>query len=267
MRLGWASDIHLDHLRLWPDKRQDLAREWADRSDALVLTGDLSSAKEFGLVTNFAGFYRKPIYFVLGNHDFWGSTFKAHEEYIRTTCSLIDNLTWLTESEPIQLTPDVQLCGVDGWYDAQFGNWTTSDFFMVDWKAIGEFKRALGTNRGAETILDICRNRAGVHTAVAKSKLDKCNSPRVFFATHVPPYEESAMHEGRPSSQHALPWYTSRVLGEALSRHTAHRSGQQFTTLCGHVHSRSTYQEGDNHVVLCAEAEYGAPRLERVFEL
>src|SRR5687768_3888091 len=73
VRLAWATDIHLDFLD--DDGVRRFAAELAaPRADALILSGDLSHAEVLEhhlrlLAQGVPG----PIYFVLGNHDYYGS--------------------------------------------------------------------------------------------------------------------------------------------------------------------------------------------------
>jgi len=266
MRLAWLTDIHLDHLKPRREARRAFAELVANSADACVITGDCSSATEAHLLGDFADDNGKPVYFVLGNHDYWGSSFGGAEEHVRKLCAARSNLHWLTESGPIDIAPGVQLCGVDGWYDAEFGNWRSSDFIMVDWKKITDLRKIFQVMAG-EHLVKACRERAQMFAIKAREQLSKATAKRVFFATHMPPFEQSAMHEGRPSTPQALPWYTSRAMGYALMIHADKHRDQEFTTLCGHVHSASEYIEGPNHTVLCGAAEYGRPEIVRVFDL
>jgi predicted MPP superfamily phosphohydrolase len=69
--LAWATDVHLNFLT-----DHDLMAFCASvaelRPDALVLTGDIAEAPNLGrLLGRVASALERPIYFVLGNHDFY----------------------------------------------------------------------------------------------------------------------------------------------------------------------------------------------------
>lgn len=263
MRLAWCTDLHLDHAKHRRGVIEGLADDLIKDSDSCVITGDIASQTEADLLGALAFMYGKPIYFVLGNHDFWGGSFEEGERFTRQLCAAHSNLTWLTESDPVEIATGVQLVGVDGWYDAHAGNWKSSSFEMVDWRAIRDFRPF----RSGPRLVGYCRARAQYYAHKATVKLSRTTASRVFFATHVPPFEQSAMHEGKPSSDDALPWYTSCCLGDALSEFAEKRPEISLTTLCGHVHSSSEYQPSANHTVLCGAAEYGSPTIARVFEV
>lgn len=262
MRLAWLTDIHLDHLRDRAHVRVAFAEHVAEESDRCVISGDIASYRDAHLLAEFAQIYAKPIYFVLGNHDFWGGSFHDAERQMREICAMSQNLTWLNTSAPVELVPGVEITGVDGWYDAQHGSWRDSDYWMVDWNAIRDFFAKQGVD-----IVGKCRDLAKGHAIAARVKLEATQARRVFFVTHVPPYKESAMHNGQPSSRTALPYYTSKIMGTTLSAWASANTERELTTLCGHVHSESEHHPEPNHTVLCGAAEYGAPAIVKVFDL
>ena len=74
MRLGWMSDIHLNFL-----DEEGLRSFFFDLSsyqvDGWLISGDIGESSN---VINFLGLLASasdcPVYFVLGNHDFYGSS-------------------------------------------------------------------------------------------------------------------------------------------------------------------------------------------------
>lgn len=261
-RTAWLTDIHLDHLKPRSQVRQAFAEMVAADADCCVISGDISTWVDARLLGTFARDYGKPVYFVLGNHDIWGGGFLSAKTQILELQKSHANLHWLTHSDPIDLAPDVQLCGVDGWYDAQFGSWRDSTFQMVDWNAIRDF----WGKRGADIVLK-SRDVASDQAVLADIQLEKTTARHVIFATHVPPYEEAAQHLGQPSSRISLPWYTNKILGLVLDKWVKANPERRLTTLCGHTHSQIEYHRAPNHIVLAGGAEYGSPTVQRVFEL
>lgn len=261
-RLAWLTDVHLDHLKPRPQIRQAFADMVAEDSDCCVISGDITTFVDAHLLKHFAVHYGKPVYFVLGNHDAWGASFANTHTKIRRYCAEQTNLNWLSDLDPIDISPDVQLCGVDGWYDAQFGSWRNSDFKMVDWNATWDFYGLVDDDLVAK-----CRGVALRWAERADRQLEKTTAQHVIFATHIPPYEQAAQYQGHPSSRVSLPWYTNRILGLVLDKWAKAHPDRKLTTLCGHTHSKVEYQRADNHLVLAGGAEYGAPVVQKVFEL
>jgi Icc protein len=265
MKLAWASDIHLDSCdnataRLF-------AEECADRSDALVITGDITNGRETSLFTTFADKYGKPVYFVLGNHDYWHRSFASIEAEYREIVLCAANAHFLDWSGVFQIAPGVELCGVSGWYDARFGDWETSSFALNDWWRIEDLNKLRGPFQTGEVLIKAFRVRAAAFARAATKKLRNTTANHVIFATHVPPFEGACWHMGRRSDPDALPYYTNKALGLTLNRWAAANAGRSLTTLCGHSHSRGDYQAAPNHIVRTAAAEYGQPSIEHVFDL
>ena len=70
MKLAWATDIHLNFLEFADRKRfyQDIV---AIKSNAVLVSGDIAEAPNVSeILEEMAQHIAKPIYFVLGNHDF-----------------------------------------------------------------------------------------------------------------------------------------------------------------------------------------------------
>jgi hypothetical protein len=261
LKLAWLTDPHLDHADEW--RRLELAQSCAETSDACVITGDVTSGRELQLLAEWATDYGKSTYFVLGNHDYWGGSFASVKAEVRNWCLRKSNLIWLDDSGPIRVAPGVQLCGVGGWYDAQFGDPAAGGFIMNDWIKTDDLR----PHYYQGTLVEKCR-ALGIDSAMkATATLCGTDCDRILFATHVPPFVESAWHNGQPSEPPYLPWYTNKAMGLALNRFAKARPSVRLTTLCGHVHSASTFEALPNHTVLTGASEYGAPAVERVFDV
>jgi predicted phosphohydrolase len=263
MKLAWASDIHLDCCEV--ATQVEFAEECADRSDALVITGDITNGRKIALFTTFAAKYGKPVYFVLGNHDYWHGSFASVTAKYRKISLAASNAHFLDSSAPIDLTPGVQLCGVSGWYDAELGN-KNSSFALNDWWRIEELNRLRVPFELGDKLRQAFRERARRSAVAASDKLCATTARHVFFATHVPPFAEAAWHLGRRSDDDALPYYTNQALGRTLNAWALKSRDRTLTTLCGHSHSRGDYAALPNHTVRTAAAEYGRPGIEHVFE-
>ena len=73
---AWGTDVHLDHLN---DDRRKIV-EFAESLVAqgptgILLTGDISVANQLVLhLSAIESVVKRPVYFVLGNHDYYGSS-------------------------------------------------------------------------------------------------------------------------------------------------------------------------------------------------
>jgi 3',5'-cyclic-AMP phosphodiesterase len=264
LRLAWASDIHLDCCD--NATAREFAEECADRSDALVITGDITNGRETTLFTTFAARYSKPVYFVLGNHDYWHRSFASVEAEYKEIVLCAHNATFLDWGGVFSIAPGVELCGVSGWYDAREGN-QDSPFALQDWWLIDDLIPLRVPFELGDGLRKEFRKRADASARVAARKLNNSTAGHVFFATHVPPFAGAAWHLGRRSEDDALPYFSNKALGLALNRWAAANPSRGLTTLCGHSHSRGDYQAAANHIVRTAAADYGRPSIEHVFEL
>jgi len=261
MRLAWLTDIHLDQVT-------DLEVRWlAARaravSDACVITGDISNAAKLSDdLLMFARHYEGTVHFVLGNHDYYGSTFLTVNERM-VELDRRTRMTWLERSSPVVLTEETELCGIGGWYDAEYGHGMQSQVQLNDFAAIYDLKMACLARR----LYSKLRALAKAAADDAEAQLRRTRAREVIFATHVPPFPENSVYAGKQSDDHFLPYFTSKAMGDMLLRVAASLPHQRFTVLCGHSHGRATHQPLPNLVCHTGAAEYGSPEVERVFEV
>jgi 3',5'-cyclic-AMP phosphodiesterase len=263
-RIAWVTDIHLNFLS--DERICEFARQIAAHGpDSLLVTGDISEApslrEHLELLADTLG--PRPIYFVLGNHDFYRGSLEAVRRTAEAITKEHDRLRWLPTAGPIPLSDRTVLLGCDGWGDARCGDYWNSDVYLNDFRLIEEL-RGLTTDLLAER-LNAEGDRWGdwvrTHLPPALDRFD-----RVLFATHVPPFEGACWHEGRISDSNWLPHFTCKAVGDALLDCAAAQPGKKITVLCGHTHGSGEMASG-NLEVWTGGAHYGAPHLQRVLEV
>lgn len=259
MRIGWATDIHLDFVdeagaRAFGAEVAELAL------DRFVVTGDIANGERLVPLMTAMAEAAGPCAFVLGNHDFYGSDVVSVRAAATTLPS--DVGVYLRARPPIRLGGEIVLTGVDGWGDARLGDPEGTPVRLMDFLHIQD----LLTPDYAE-LLGRLREHGDAEAARAHKQLAAAvaRGRHVIFATHVPPFREACWHEGALSDKNWLPFFTcdavGRVLREVASAHPEH----EFTVLCGHTHGEGEAQILDNLRVLTGGAEYGRPRC-RVLE-
>ncbi|MEY4547122.1 MAG: hypothetical protein RL685_3317 [Pseudomonadota bacterium] len=265
--LLWATDVHLDHLplRRAPFEFGRALRGEQPDSRGAILSGDIGESDTVeGILEGFASGYAGPVYFVLGDHDYYGGSFGAVEERVAALCGRVSNLHWLQLST-VALSASVSLIGVDGWYDAGNGDRNT-DLEMADFQRIAELAAAQKESR--ESLLEVCVRRARRDARRLQDQLRSCiDVPSVLIATHVPPFQEAAWHEGEISSDRWAPFFSSKVLGDVLLRSARACPERQHTVLCGHTHGSGEYRPLPNLVVYTGRARYGAPELAGILSI
>lgn len=264
MNYLWATDVHLDHLRL-PQAAFEFGRALAreqPQAQALIVTGDIAEASsiERKLCELAAGFAR-PVYFVLGNHDYYGGSFAAVDAAVDATTRSTQSLRWL-HIHDVQLTDATTLTGVNGWYDARYGN-RNSDLQLTDFVRIHELFAAQDDSH--EKLLKLCADRADAQARDFEQRLEtllqRPTLLHLLVATHVPPFQAAAWHQGQPSDDHWAPFFSNKALGDVLMKCAAKHKHVNFTVLCGHTHGRGVYHAEKNLVVYTGRAQYGAPEL------
>ena len=233
-------------------------------AEGLIITGDISTGES--IVTHlreFAEGFTKPIFFVLGNHDFYDSTFTAVEAQVSGAIAMykdngITNLHWLNDG--FYEHDDHLIVGVGGWYDAYHGN-QNSPVLISDFHFIKDLRPGL---RHSTILLSLVRERAKKEADVLASMLRAaCKKPNknVIVCTHVAPYPEASWHEGAISNRDFLPWFSSASTGAVLDVYSRKFPEKNFVVLVGHSHSPGIFRKHDNVVVYTGKAVYGAPDL------
>ncbi len=253
-RVAWFTDIHLDFL-----SSANLERFYLNlRSlevDLILLGGDIGEAHN---VTDFllqiSHYVQQPIYFVLGNHDFYGSSIQAVRDDIQTLVNESPNLHYLSISEtPIELTPSLALIGHDGWADLQYGDFKNSSVWMRDYDEIDDFKGL--KKAGLLPVMQRLGQEAGRHI---QNQLTQAIDyyEKVLILTHLPPYEEACWHEGKISDNEWLPHFTCKAIGDAIRDTLVKYPAKSARVLCGHTHGSGQGRILPNLVVLTKDAEY-----------
>lgn len=262
-RVAWLTDIHLNFLS--PDEsRVFLDNVAAARPDVVLIGGDIAEApdvaKQLELI---AAALACPIYFVLGNHDFYYGSIRQVREDVTQACRRTRRLTWLTAASVVELTPAVGLCGHDGWADARLGDYERSLVMMNDYRLIEELA---GVGKAARwPLLKALGDAAAEHARrVLPEALDRY--PHVVFLTHLPPLREACWYLGQISNDEWLPHFTCLALGQALVEIMRQRPDRKLTVLCGHTHSPGETWPLPNLRILTGAAEYGRPEIQQVFE-
>ena len=258
------SDIHLNFLD--EDGLQSFLSGLSSYNvDGWLISGDIGeSANVIHFLDLLADALPQPIYFVLGNHDFYGSSLS------KTTCAVkkfVKNnkqLTWLTWSEVQNLSSGVALVGDDGWYDARLGNAFETPIKLNDFFVIQEL---CGLNR--QHLVNKLKQLGDESVFRLKPKLFAAaeNNNKVIVVTHVPPFGEAAWHEGQSSTDNWLPWFSCKVMGNLLLDCAEAFPNVDFLVICGHTHGDGEYHPCSNLEVLTAEADYYVPRVDSILEV
>ena len=264
MKLAWLTDLHFNFCS--SQQREAFVNSVAaEQPDAVLLGGDIGEADTTAdLLERLARCWQVPVYFVLGNHDFYHGSIAAVRAEATRLAERVPNLTYLSASAAVRLSDGTALVGVDGWGDGGFGLATTSPIRLNDFRLIEELREAApGAPR-----LEVLRQLGKESKRLLRGKLGPAlaTSERIIVLTHVPPFEEAAWHEGKVSDDDWLPWFACRATGEILRDAMAAHPDKRMLVLCGHTHGAGECQILPNLRVLTGGAEYGRPRVQRMIE-
>jgi 3',5'-cyclic-AMP phosphodiesterase len=261
-RLAWLTDIHLNFLR-----QDGLKAFFASlpEADAFAITGDIGEAHDVvAHLRAFAG--PVPVYFVLGNHDFYRGSITGVRLDVRELCREVPGLHWMPDSGVVQLTDATCLVGHDGWGDGRLGDYHGSDVLLNDFGLIEDFGGFYEDPAERLAKLHALGDEAADHfRAVLPEALSTFQHAVVL--THVPPFREACWHEGRISDDNWLPFFACKAVGDVLQEVMASAPGQRMTVLCGHTHGSGEAQILPNLRVLTGGAVYGKPCVQRMLEI
>lgn len=261
MRLVWTTDPHLNHVprptwEQWIDAIASLG------ADGVVITGDISEGDDVVFqLHRMAQTLALPIYFVLGNHDFYQSSIGNTRESVIAATRENDLLRYLTDCPVLELDQHVYLIGEDGWGDAVEGDYEASPVRLNDFQLIDDFQR-VDPGQWKQQLQQIGADSA--RRLEAKLKALPEPAREVLVVTHVPPFRQACWYEGHTTNDDWAPFFVCGQVGRVLRNASQSRRELRFTVLCGHTHNAGVAQLASNLVVHTGAADYGHPDVEGV---
>lgn len=262
-RVLWLTDIHLNFLS--PVKLEQfhgLVR--GSGADSVLISGDIGEAPRLiWYLQQLENRWGCPIYFVLGNHDFYHGSFDDIHKAVKEHVSESPYLHWMTAGEIVELAPDVGLIGHDTWADGRCGDFMVSPVMMNDYLIIQDLA---GLSKPA--LLQKLNTLGDAAAAYFRQTLPKALKQyhHIYCMTHVPPFRDSCWHEGQISDDNFLPHFVCKAVGDVLVEIMQSHPNHQLTVLCGHTHSSGEAHILPNLKVLTGSAEYGKPQIQQLFE-
>lgn len=257
VRLAWATDIHLDHCGA--DTIQTFMAEIAaQQPDALALTGDLSDGLQLqGHLEQIANDLQIPVYFILGNHDYYESSIVQVRQEMRQLSQNHPFLRWLPSGEVFALSEQSCIVGHGGWGDGRNGDLKNSWLKLTDFRLIQEL--ALAGEAGREALLHHLGDEGAAHLqAVLPAALAQYQQTIVLV--HAPPYREACLYGAEMADDNWAPHFTCRAIGDLLQQIEI-QPWQQVTVLAGHTHNICELDYRAGLKIRVGTAEYGQPRL------
>ncbi len=245
--LVWLSDVHADSLR--GDFSAEVDQLRRENPEGILITGDISNAERLDEHLTVLSTLGCPIFFVLGNHDYWNGSFAGVPARVRSACSKKTNLVFLDQTGLVQLGGGTVLIGGQGWGDGQAGLGEKSPVTSRDRQLIQEFTDK-PREKYFQMLQEMGRASASAFSEIAVPALE--GSEHLILATHVPPFAASALREPE-----YLPFYVNVALGDEILRIAHQFPGKKISVYCGHTHRKSIYRPLPNVTVHVADATSG----------
>lgn len=264
MRIAWITDPHLNHCSL-PAWERLMDQVGLAQCEAILLTGDISEGEDVIFqLQRLADSAAVPIFFVLGNHDFYHSSIERTRTAVSAASARHPLLHYLRDEPVVELSPLVALVGEDGWGDGTEGDYEGSIVMLNDFRLIDDF--CLSPRSSWQRLLGSIGNDASERL---EHKLDiACRSYRsVLVATHVPPFRESCWYEGHTTDDHWAPFFVCGQMGRTLRRVAARFPDTIIEVLCGHTHHGGVARVAPNLTVTTGSADYGRPEVTDLIEI
>jgi predicted phosphohydrolase len=257
--IAWATDIHLNFVGE-AEFQKFIDEIRLKLPETLLIAGDISDGHSVSsCLRRLETSLGSKIYFVLGNHDFYHSSISKTRSHAEQLSKEFKRLVFLDGHAPIEIAEGVALVGHSGWADGRYGDYARSDVMLNDYILIDDFKN-LSKKQRLEKL-----NALGDEAAqLLRRRLTDAfqDYKKVICLTHVPPFQESCLYEGRHTDEDHLPHFANKAVGDALLDVMEARPDARLSVLCGHTHSHSHVRIRENLVVTTGGAQYGIPELQ-----
>jgi predicted MPP superfamily phosphohydrolase len=268
MKLAWLTDTHLNLINL--SVRQEFYQKIINtQCHGVLISGDIAEAPCLeDILKEMMCFIQKPIYFVLGNHDYYRDEVNQIRKTMIALTKEQDNLFWLSGSDLQQLSKDTFLVGQDGWADGRLGNFNDSRVELNDSLLIADLFQA--KILGRSQLQTKMQQLADLDASQLQEKITQAliKKPKtVIVLTHIPPFKEACWDNGKIASDDWLPYLASKASGDVLMSLCTKYHDVDFLVLCGHSHSQAKYSPLPNLKVEVGSAEEYKPEIQKIIAI
>lgn len=265
MKLAWLTDVHLNFLDA--DERKKFYQEIINtKCDGVLISGDITEAPNIkNILTELATVIKKPIYYILGNHDFYRGQIDAVRNEMTALTESNEYLFWLPASKVMQLDNGTLLVGQDGWADGRLGDYHNTRVALNDSRMISDLfqEKLVGRSQllaKMQQLADYEASQLQEQLMLAAARHPK----RIIVLTHIPPFKEACLHEGKISDDDWLPYFSSKASRDVLMNICTTHPDIDFLVLCGHTHGKAKYTPIPNLTVEAGHAEYNQPEIQKM---
>ena len=263
MKALWLTDIHLNFLSK-EGVASFLQSLESENADCILIGGDIGEADNFDIyLKEFSDTLSIPIYFVLGNHDYYRGSIADVDKRAARLSEEDENLYLLDHQSVVKLTDNTALIGVGGWGDARYGDFNGSTVRLNDFRLIDELSGFLKAEQ-----LPILQSLGDSAAEIIKESLSQAvkDYKKIVLLTHVPPFKDACWHEGQISAPDWLPFFSCKAVGDVI-KDIMVNSDSELLILCGHTHGGGEAQILDNVKVVTGPSEYEKPVIQKAITI
>ncbi len=259
--IAWGTDLHFD---VAPE---DIYQGFIDslidsKADLLLISGDISEKLDFRTrLQNIYRRFQKPIYFVLGNHDFYHSSVIKGRKAAHELMQQNSGIHYLTKGDCFEIASNVGVIGHDGWGDGRCGDFLESKLVIKDYQHIEELQNLELLERLAKV------NAWGeLASEEVLSKLTKAlkKYQKVILVTHYPPFREACQDEDERDGDAFFPHAVCQAMGDILWHTMQKHPDRELMVLCGHAHAQSDVNILPNLRIVTGKATLGKPTFQMI---
>lgn len=268
MKLAWLTDVHLNFLDA--NERKKFYQEIINtKCDGVLISGDIAEAPSIkNILKELATVIKKPTYYILGNHDFYRGQIDAVRNEMTALTESNEYLFWLPASKVIQLDNDTLLVGQDGWADGRLGDYHNTRVVLNDSRMISDLfqEKLVGRSQLLAKMQQLADYDAGqLQEQLIQAAIQR--PQRIIVLTHIPPFKEACLHEGKISNDDWLPYFASKASGDVLMNICIAHPDIDFLVLCGHTHGKAKYCPLPNLTVEAGHAKYNRPEIQKIISI
>ncbi len=157
------------------------------------------------------------------------------------------------------------LLGQDGWADGRYGDYENSQVSLNDSRLIADLYQQRILER--YQLLEKMQQLADVDAHNLRNDItytiSQHNPKKIIILTHVPPFKEACMYEGKISGDDFLSFFASKATGDVVAAAAKKHPGIEFLVLCGHTHHECLLNVLSNLTVRVGGAEYLHPEVQK----
>lgn len=238
----WMTDIHADK-KSEADVLQIIEQINEASPSYICITGDIAEHKH---TVDFLNLLKskiaRPIFFVLGNHDYYQTAIEDFSSYIASLYAQT-NLFYLPSYDAIALNDTTGIIGIDNWYNLSDHDFAQAEIRAQDFDQIIDVK-GLKSNELISFFEQ--KYRENLKQLEKKLSLTLQTYDQIYVLMHVPPFHPTNFFD-KETLQSAWRYYWScDPIGKFLVEFMKGYPEKSIIILSGHTHVKGKHQPAPN---------------------